>query len=759
MRPTAPLLLLCGLLACASPPAPPAVPLFDADHAPEVLVESRELALPPATGGNRFLAGWWPRRTAEGIRLAPDTAGARLEGVHLGTTPRRLRLGLVGDTAPGALLKVAVAGRELPPVALSGDVVEVPLPGDLARGRFAVQLGFPADSSLAVRGVGFDRALPAGVVELVGGALRQGGVSLVEVVRPLAGPARLVGRFVPPADAAPGQRFEILGQDGEGSETLLWSWEEGWRARLGGATELAVPLTASGGWLTLRLFAATPGPPATWEALGISGEGVDRAPAAAASPPAAPPPAPRVVILYALDALRADAVGHLGGAAGVTPTLDAIAAAGASFRQHTSTAPNTLPSTKTLLTGRIWRQRGGWALPAGGTPTLAESFRSAGYRTGLFSGNVYVSPGYGLDRGFETAPQETLFDSYADRERPPYNDNSERVHHAALGWLGSLGPGEKAFLYLHPVLPHNPYDPPQPFRDHFAPADGAAVDGSTETLLAVRNQRLAADAPARQRIAGLYRGGLAYADAQLGAFLAAVAARYPAEQVLVAVTSDHGEELFDHGGVLHGYTLYDEQLRIPLLLRWPGAVTAGRRIDAPTDTADLHRALRTLAEAGRPATAAATGPGPGGAGPAGSNAADAAAPTGPSSVLWDLLRASGDPAARHEPRFAAASSIKGGIFAIRTPRWKVVWAPRTGTHWGAGEGLGRNRDAEAVFDLRADPGEKRNLAGFATDPEVRWLRSRLLAWAQAEEPDEEEAAPPPEDEATRKKLEALGYAN
>ena len=94
----------------------------------------------------------------------------------------------------------------------------------------------------------------------------------------------------------------------------------------------------------------------------------------------------------------------------------------------------------------------------------------------------------------------------------------------------------------------------------------------------------------------------------------------------------------------------------------------------------------------------------------------------------------------------------------RSARFKVIWAPRTGTQWGMGEGLGRSRDAEYVFDLAADPAERRNLAGVLDHPEVRWLRARLLAWAHAPEP-EEGAAPAPTDEATRKKLEALGYAN
>jgi hypothetical protein len=92
----------------------------------------------------------------------------------------------------------------------------------------------------------------------------------------------------------------------------------------------------------------------------------------------------------------------------------------------------------------------------------------------------------------------------------------------------------------------------------------------------------------------------------------------------------------------------------------------------------------------------------------------------------------------------------------RGERYKVVWAPRRGASWGMGVGLGRSRDAEYVFDLRDDPGERRNLAGLDA-PEVLWLRARLLRWAAGMERDAGEGA---EDDAEQKAaLRALGYAD
>ncbi|HEY7215000.1 MAG TPA: sulfatase-like hydrolase/transferase, partial [Thermoanaerobaculia bacterium] len=181
-----------------------------------------------------------------------------------------------------------------------------------------------------------------------------------------------------------------------------------------------------------------------------------------------------------------------------------------------------------------------------------------------------------------------------------------------------------------------------------------------------------------------------------------------------AVTADHGEELFDHGGVLHGYTLYEEMLRIPLILWAPGRLRPAV-VESPTDTLDFRAALLDLA---------------------GFHAED------PSASL---------------PRLAAASSLRGGLYAAWSPRFKVIWAPRTSSAWGMGGGWGRSRDPEYVFDLVRDPGETVNLAG-SDSFEVAWLRSRLLAWAERGRT-VEEPAEAPTDRETRERLRALGYVN
>src|SRR6185503_13045486 len=112
--------------------------------------------------GNRFLTGWTVEREG-GVRLLrADAGGARLEGVHLGSAPRRLLLALVPPVRAGTIA-VSVAGGSAQRVALAPRV-EVPLPADLPHGRFVVDLRFPAAAVPLLRGAGFDRAQPAGEV-------------------------------------------------------------------------------------------------------------------------------------------------------------------------------------------------------------------------------------------------------------------------------------------------------------------------------------------------------------------------------------------------------------------------------------------------------------------------------------------------------------------------------------------------------------------------------------------------------------------
>jgi arylsulfatase A-like enzyme len=708
--------LLCGLTGCGR--GPEVRLLLDGRHAPDVLTEQRRIALPPSLGGNRFLNGWWPWLYDGRLALSPPSPGAkvRVEIVNLGGGPRTLLLDVI-RAVPGRSVRVTAAGRDLGAVPLT-DPVEVKLPGDLPLGRVPVDLTFDWGSR-GVLAAGLGSARPAGKVRLEGADVLQSGDSLVDLVHRVSGGETLVGTFVPPDDPRPGQRFELLveREPGRPVQRLFWSMTEGKR-------EIALPVGNQPGFARVRLIARGQGPAGRWARLGLTG-GAGKPEPEEVVAKAEPPRRPRLVLVYVMDALRADVVGFFGGRPGISPTYDRLAREGVTFRHHRSVAPNTIPSTKALFTGRAVVTGGDSSLGPDEGPTLAERFRDAGYRTGLFSGNVYVSSSFGTDRGFEHVAPEVLMD--ADSAGPDaLNDNAARAHAAALDWLRTLKPDDRAFLYLHTIHPHNPYAPPEPYRGMFTRGIRSSIDGSTETLMAVRKGGIAAGPADRERLRGLYTGSFAFNDAELGRFLEQVKRWAPPGEVLVVLTSDHGEELFDHGGVLHGYTLYEEMLDIPLVLWWPGRLRPAT-VEEPTDTLDLHATLMALCGLGKP--------------------------DGDGRFLLTPRR-KGD----GYIHLAAASSVIGGIYSAQAGPWKLVWAPRYGYAWGMGDGSGRTRDPEYLFDLEKDPGERVNLAGEGS-LEVAWLRSRLLAWIQRNRSTEPSAKPQPVDAETERKLRALGYGN
>lgn len=702
MRLLASLLVLAAALAgCAGEKPAVRRPLLDDAFAPDVLVEEPRIVLKASSDGNRFLTGWWPIRGDGPPRLvAWEDEPARLEVVQLAKRPRVLAF----DLAPGgvpATVDVRAAGRDLGSFPVE-DPLRVPLPADLPFGRVLVEL-VPRGGPLAVVAASTRPSLSAGAVRREGPDLALGGTVAVDFFRRSEAGERLTGVFRPPASPSPGQEYQVL----VGSK-VVWSYPAS------GGLSIEVPLAVDG-FVRVRLVSRGGEVPGTWRDLAIVGP---ERPAADDGDSVEPP---ELVLVFVLDALRAGYVSHLGGLEGVTPTIDRLAREGFSFKSHRSAAPNTLPSTKSLFVGKAWVDGGGHKLPEDEGATLAELYRDAGYRTGLFSGNVYVSPTYGMDRGFEHVVEEPV------REEDAWNDNAGRVGRALVGWLGSLGPGERAFAYVHVIHPHNPYAPPPELAERLTRGVDSTIDGSTRTLADIRQRRREVDEADQERLRRLYAASLAYADGEIGRILEEVEEIRGSRRPLVVVTSDHGEELFDHGGLLHGYTLYEEMIRIPLVVWSPGLVEHGAT-DRSTGTLDVHATLAALVGAEAPSDGRS---------------------------LWPLL-AGGDMEGE-EVHFAAAASVKGGIFSAQTDRQKLIWAPRTGWDWGLGGGPGRTRSPEYLFDLRDDPKERRNLAGEG-GREADWLRSRLLAWIASKRGAAEEEEPSV-DEETERRLRALGYVD
>jgi len=260
-----------------------------------------------------------------------------------------------------------------------------------------------------------------------------------------------------------------------------------------------------------------------------------------------------------LDTTRADVVAPEGSAA-LTPNLARLARAGTRFSQAYATAPMTLPSHTSMLTGLYPSTHGihenSRAL-AESQPLVAADLRATGYSTAAFVSAFVLDRQFGLARGFDEY-DDRFAGGAAERSATATTDR-------ALAWLAKA-PASPLFVWVHYWDTHAPYTPPEPFASRFP------------------------DAP--------YRGEVAYVDSQLGRLLAAFEARAAAGGWRVLVVGDHGEGLGEHGEAQHGNLLYQATMRVPLVLAG-GGVPAGV-VSAPVSTRRVHDTL--LAWAGLPAT-------------------------------------------------------------------------------------------------------------------------------------------------------------
>lgn len=283
------------------------------------------------------------------------------------------------------------------------------------------------------------------------------------------------------------------------------------------------------------------------------------------------------LVIIGWDTLRADHVGALGYKRPVTPSLDALAAESLLFTNAVSQAPWTLPSFMSVFTGLYPSEHGvanKFVPPAGGSEDLAEAalstgvltlpelLKRAGYRTAAFTGGAGLKGSFGFSRGFDVYVDSADFGGFADSFK------------GALAWL-QRNKDAPYFVFIHGYDTH-PYRALDP-----AGAFAFVRRGDRERALNLRTRhdelrarqlegRRPAHTAADERLwKDAYDEKVLRADRLLGGFLEKFDALGSTGTVLVLL-SDHGEELFDHGGVDHGMSLYDEVLRVPLLVRAPG---------------------------------------------------------------------------------------------------------------------------------------------------------------------------------------------
>jgi arylsulfatase A-like enzyme len=306
----------------------------------------------------------------------------------------------------------------------------------------------------------------------------------------------------------------------------------------------------------------------------------------------ASPPAPRTVVLISIDTLRADHLGCYGYQRPTSPRMDALAREGILFEDVSSPAPWTLPAHASLLTG-LYPSRHGLKSHtrylSSRIPTLASLLSKQGYVTAAVVNSQNLGPRFGLDRGF----QEFLYvEEVADQRAP-----STRITEQALAWLAKHR-GRRLFLFVHYYDVHSDYRSLPEYETEFVSPYPGPADGTTAQLIAFREGRVALGERDAPHLIDLYDAGIRQMDDELGRLLAALGEDLRKGETLLILTSDHGEEFFERGGVLHGRTQFQEVMRVPLLMCGAG-LPAARRIDAPVSLLDVMPTI--LSVLGQPA--------------------------------------------------------------------------------------------------------------------------------------------------------------
>ena len=300
---------------------------------------------------------------------------------------------------------------------------------------------------------------------------------------------------------------------------------------------------------------------------------------------ARPPPS---VVIILVDTFRSDRLDAFGGERRLMPMLDGLAARSSVFRNAYASSAWTSPSVASLFTSRHPSQHGisdFGSILAEEEQTLAEALRARGYATGGFSANGLIRKQLGYDQGFDRFETQRVAGATARTRSERAIETGKR----ALAWLDSLPPDAQApvFLYLHLMNPHAPYDPPRPsLRRVFGPGALPDVDATNELIWA-KNELSDASRLAIERLYDAEVNGL---EAELGSILLGLEHRGLFEDALVVVVADHGEEFWEHGGFGHGQSLYDELVRVPLLVHAPGQ--AHRiEVEQPVSLIDLAPTL------------------------------------------------------------------------------------------------------------------------------------------------------------------------
>ena len=394
------------------------------------------------------------------------------------------------------------------------------------------------------------------------------------------------------------------------------------------------------------------------------------------------------VLLITLDTTRADHLGCYGYERARTPNLDRLAREGIRFARVYCPAPLTLPSHASIMTGlypmTLGVRNNGHDLPPG-IRTLAEILKGRGYSTAAFVSSFSVDSRFGLDRGYD------VYDDTFRSESPFKTQNSERRAEETFDrfsrWLEDYGKN-RFFGWVHYYDPHLPYDPPSPYKEEF---DGDPYDGE-----------------------------IAYMDRYVGAVLERLKENGILERTIIVVAGDHGEGLGDKVELGHGIFLYEETLRVPLILHNPAVFPRAQVIESQVRLVDVAPTILEIIGLKD----------------------EAAGMTGQSLVSWIRGKSRKDLDSLVETFYPRENFGWSELIGLVSGRWKYIQSPRP-----------------ELYDVKNDPGERKDLvassAGKAGELK-KMLEQELLSSSAGTRTAGERTGVRPEDQ---ERLRSLGYLN
>ena len=400
------------------------------------------------------------------------------------------------------------------------------------------------------------------------------------------------------------------------------------------------------------------------------------------------------IVLMGIDSLLADHMSCYGYHRLTTPHIDRFAQSGALFEQTYSAHIPTTSAYASMLTGMDCFSTQVVALRHKGplrseVKTLAEILHETGYNTTCvgFSGNA-------SSRGFDKYLDYEGWGSWAEGRNP----KAQNLNDVTIPELDRLiDQGEPFFLFLRHMDPHSPYLPPEPYERMFYHGD--PYDPNNRSMEPVMKFKPFCDFFAscmppsitdKDYVIAQYDGAIAYMDACIQAIFTALDTRGVLDETIVILNGDHGETLYDHECWFDHHGLYDVTLHVPLIVRYPREIPAGRRISGFNQHKDLLPTILELAEI--------------------ETAIDF-----DGSSLMPLVRGK---AASYESEFYITECTWMRKHGWRTPHWKLIIALEPDFHF---------KPPVELYNLVEDPNENNNLAEGQPDI-VSTLEGRMQSW-------------------------------